>query len=270
MADRLSELLRRDAHDALREGWACQIAGREIYCLVETSSTNHVALNLARQGALEGTLVVADAQSAGRGRLGRMWLAPPGTSLLFSIVFRPPPGPHPFQTVMAVALGVVRGLAAGTGLAAGLKWPNDLLLDERKAGGLLAEGEAQEEQSAFVVVGVGVNVNFYPRSVAGIPAEATSILEVLAREVDRCALLRHILQGVDEEYAEFRRGISPHARWAEALATLGKEVVVELAGDRIRGRAERADEDGALWILEPGGAHRRILAGDVIHIRPAR
>jgi BirA family biotin operon repressor/biotin-[acetyl-CoA-carboxylase] ligase len=267
MADRLSELIRRDAHDALREGWACEIAGREIYCLVETSSTNHVALNLARQGALEGTLVVADAQSAGRGRLGRMWLAPPGTSLLFSIVFRPPPGPHPFHTIMAVALGVVRGLAAGTGLTAGLKWPNDLLLDGRKAGGLLAEGEAQEGRSGFVVVGVGVNVNFYPRSVAGIPAEATSVLEVLAREVDRCSLLRHTLQAVDEEYAELRRGISPHARWAEALATLGKEVVVELAGDRIRGRAEHADADGALWILEPGGAHRRVLAGDVTHLR---
>ncbi|MCX6027085.1 MAG: biotin--[acetyl-CoA-carboxylase] ligase [Chloroflexi bacterium] len=267
MADRLSELIRRDAQDALREGWACEIAGREIYCLVETSSTNHVALNLARQGALEGTVVVADAQSAGRGRLGRAWLAPPGTSLLFSIVLRPRPGPPPFQTVMAVALGVVRGLAAGTGLEASLKWPNDLLLGGRKAGGLLAEGEAEEGGFGFMVVGVGLNVNFYPRRVAGIPAEATSILEVLVREVDRCALLRHILQAVDEEYALFRRGVSPHARWAEALATLGKEVVVELAGDRIRGRAERADENGALWILEPGGSHRRILAGDVTHLR---
>jgi len=267
MADRLSELIRRDTQEALREGWACAIAGREIYCLVETSSTNHVALNLARQGALEGTVVVADAQSAGRGRLGRSWLAPPGTSLLFSIIFRPPSGPPPFQTVMAVALGVMRGIVAETGLQAMLKWPNDLLLDGRKAGGLLAEGEAQEGQSGFVVVGVGVNVNFYPRSVAGIPTEATSVLEVLAREVDRCALLRHTLQAVDEEYSEFRQGISPHARWAEALATLGKEVVVELAGDHIRGRAERADEDGALWILEPGGTHRRITAGDVTHLR---
>ena len=111
MADRLSELLRRDEQDALRQGWACEIAGREIYCLVETSSTNHVALNLARQGAPEGTLVVADAQSAGRGRLGRAWLAPAGTSLLFSVIFRPP-RPPAFQTVMAVALGVVRGIAA--------------------------------------------------------------------------------------------------------------------------------------------------------------
>jgi len=269
MADRLSELIRQDAQDALREGWACEIAGREIYCLVETSSTNHVALNLARQGALEGTVVVADAQSAGRGRLGRAWLAPPGSSLLFSIVFRPRPGPPPFQTVMAVALGVVRGLAVGTGLAVGLKWPNDFLLDGRKAGGLLAEGEAEEGRSGFMVVGVGVNVNFYPRSVAGIPAEATSVLEVLAREVDRCALLRHILQAVDEEYALFRRGASPHTRWVEALATVGQDVVVELGGEQIRGRAERADESGALWVVGPAGTHRRILAGDLIHIRTA-
>ena len=266
MADRLSELLRRDEQDALREGWACEIAGREIYCLVETSSTNHVALNLARQGAPEGTLVVADAQSAGRGRLGRAWLAPPGTSLLFSVIFRPPSGPPAFQTVMAVALGVVRGIAAETGLQASLKWPNDVLLNGRKAGGLLAESEAQNGLPGFMVVGVGLNVNFYTRSVSGIPAEATSLLEVLVREVDRCALMRRILQAVDEEYTQLRRGVSPHPRWLEALATLGKEVVVKLGKAQVRGRAERADEDGALWVVEAGGTHRRILAGDVIHL----
>jgi BirA family biotin operon repressor/biotin-[acetyl-CoA-carboxylase] ligase len=267
MADRLSELIRRDAQEGLREGWRCEIAGREIYCLVETSSTNHVALNLGRQGALEGTLVVADAQSAGRGRLGRAWLAPPGTSLLFSIIFRPPPGRPPFQTIMAVALGVARGIAAETGLVASLKWPNDVLLNGRKAGGLLAESEAQGALPEFMVVGVGLNVNFLARSVPGIPAEATSLLEASEREVDRCALLRRILQAVDEEYVQFRRGVSPYARWVEALATVGKEVVVELGRDQIRGRAERADESGALWVHEASGTQRRILAGDVTHLR---
>ncbi len=115
----------------------------------------------------------------------------------------------------------------------------------------------------------GLNVNFYPRDVTGIPAQATSLLEALGREVDRCALLRRILQTVDEEYAQLRRGISPHGRWVEALTTVGQEVVVELGGEQIRGRAERADESGALWVREPAGAQRRILAGDVIHVRPA-
>jgi BirA family biotin operon repressor/biotin-[acetyl-CoA-carboxylase] ligase len=270
MTDRLSDLIQRDMQQQLREGWECQIAGREIYCLAETSSTNHVALNLGRQGAPEGAVVLADAQTAGRGRMGRTWIAPPGSSLLFSILFRPPEEPPAFQTVMAVALGILRGLQAGVGLQARLKWPNDLLIAGRKAGGLLAEGEREPGVPGFLVVGVGINVNFTPSRVEGIPPQATSVSEAMGGSVERCDLLRHILQGVDEEYAWFVRGRSPHARWCEALATLGAEVEVEVAGERLHGRAERADEEGALWVREAGAAPRRILAGDVIHLHAAR
>ncbi len=268
MTDRLSELIRQDMQQALREGWECQIAGREIYCLVETSSTNHVALHLGRQGAPEGTLVLADSQTAGRGRMGRSWISPAGSSLLFSILFRPPETLPPFQTVMAVALGILRGVRTGAGLEARLKWPNDLLVTGRKAGGLLSEGEREPDVPGFLVVGVGINVNFVPSRVEGIPPEATSLSEALGREVERCELLRHILQGVDEEYAWFLNGRSPHARWCEALATLGSEVEVEVGGGRVRGRAQRADEEGALWVREAGVAPRRVLAGDVIHLKP--
>jgi BirA family biotin operon repressor/biotin-[acetyl-CoA-carboxylase] ligase len=269
MKDRLSELIRHNAQEAIREGWECQIAGREIYCLAETSSTNFIALHLARQGAPEGTVVVADSQTAGRGRLGRAWLAPPGSSLLFSIVFRPPEGRPPFQTVMAVCLGMLRGLKAGAGLEARLKWPNDILLMGRKAGGLLAEGESEGGGPGFMVVGVGLNVNFIPSRVEGIPPEVTSVSEALGREADRSELLRHSLHGVDEEYAWLLHGSSPHARWCEALTTLGKDVLVEVGDERIRGRVERADEEGALWLSLADGASRRVLAGDVYHVREA-
>ncbi len=266
MTDRLSELIRSDMQQELREGWECQIAGREIYCLVETSSTNHVALHLGRQGAPEGALVVADAQTAGRGRMGRTWIAPPGSSLLFSILFRPPEEAPAFQTVMAVALGIVHGLREGANLEARLKWPNDLLIAGRKAGGLLAEGEQEPGVPAFMVVGAGINVNFDPSRVDGIPPQATSVSQAVGGHVERCELLRQILKGVDEEYAWFLHGRSPHARWCEALTTLGAEVEVEMAGERVRGRAERADEEGVLWVREPGAALRRIVAGDVIHL----
>ncbi len=269
MKDQLSELIRNNVQEVIREGWECQLAGREIYCLAETSSTNYIALHLARQGAPEGTVVVADSQTAGRGRLGRAWLAPPGSSLLFSILFRPPDGRPPFQMVMAVCLGVLRGLKMGAGLEARLKWPNDILLTGRKAGGLLAEGESEGGGPGFVVVGVGLNVNFLPSRVAGIPADATSVSEALGREADRCELLRQVLQAIDEEYALCSRGASPHARWAEALATLGKDVLVEIGHERIRGRADRVDEEGALWLILASGEQRRVLAGDVSHLREA-
>jgi BirA family transcriptional regulator, biotin operon repressor / biotin---[acetyl-CoA-carboxylase] ligase len=266
MTDRLSELIRRDMQQMLREGWECQIAGREIYCLVETPSTNHVALHLGRQGAPEGAVVLADAQTAGRGRMGRPWIAPPGSSLLFSILFRPPEAAPAFQTVMAVALGILRGLREGVNLEARLKWPNDLLIAGRKAGGMLAEGEREPGVPAFLVVGVGINVNFDPGRVEGIPPQATSIAQAAGGPVERCELLRHILKGVDEEYAWFLNGRSPHARWCEALVTLGSDVEVETAGARVRGRAERADEEGALWVRGPDAALQRIVAGDVIHL----
>src|SRR5262245_27632549 len=113
--------------------------GRSAYVFKEIDSTNTWLMALAAQGAPEGTLALAEVQTAGRGRLGRSWLSPPGAGLLFSLLFRPPPTILPAQVMMAVAVGVVAGINDHLGLAARLKWPNDVLLHERKLAGLLGE-----------------------------------------------------------------------------------------------------------------------------------
>ncbi len=240
---------------------------RAVSFFSDCESTNDKIRALAEAGEPEGALVVADFQTAGRGRMSRAWQAPPGSSLLFSLLLRPPIGPaQALLPVMAVSLGVMEGIRRVCDLPACLKWPNDILIRGKKAGGILCELGLDGAALNYVIVGVGLNVNFDPRAVEGIPPDATSIQVELGRRQPRAALLRAILEEIEPRYRKIVRGESLREEWARALATLGRRVKVILSEGEFSGTAETVDESGALIVRLDDSSPRTVLAGDVVHV----
>lgn len=238
---------------------------------VETiESTNAALLADARAGAPEGAVLVADHQSAGRGRLGRRWEAPPGSSLLVSVLLRPPLGvEHAHLTTVATALAASDAVDELVGFRPRLKWPNDLVVDDRKLAGILAEAVVTGPRLDAVVVGMGLNVN-WPEPFS---EEATACNLVAGHDVDRAALLVRFLERLDEHYGALREAGGRQLVVAAARrlsATLGRRVRVELpAGEVIEGRAVDITADGNLLVEATPGRLRRIAVGDVVHLRPA-
>lgn len=228
-------------------------------------STNRLAADLARRGAPEGTAVVAEAQTAGRGRLGRSWASPRARNLYLSLVLRPPLAPSAApQIALAAALSVVRAIAAEGAGGAEIKWPNDVLLGGAKVAGILAELEAEAERLRFVVLGVGVNLNARE---ADFPAElrgrATSLLETTGRRVDRARFTGRLLGFLARDYGVFLRGgfaaLRPEYERFHGLR--GRRVEVR-GGVAAAGKVRGVDDDGALLLEGPAGLVR-ILAGEV-------
>jgi BirA family biotin operon repressor/biotin-[acetyl-CoA-carboxylase] ligase len=250
---------------AILDGLGTRYVGLNVVYWPELGSTNDEAKRLAGEGAPEGTLVIADYQTRGRGRLDRGWVAPRGSSLLMSIVFRPQLAPHQIQRLtMSCGLAVADAIEQRTGLRAGLKWPNDVVIAGAKAGGILTETEFRDTEIEFVVVGMGLNVNFDPALLpADMPAVATSLSHELGTAVPRLPLLWAVLEKIEERYVALRAGHSPHREWAARLVTLGKPVTVAGTGPVIEGVAESVDADGALLVRLPDGLLQRVLVGDV-------
>jgi BirA family biotin operon repressor/biotin-[acetyl-CoA-carboxylase] ligase len=244
-----------------------RVFGRNLVLLPRTGSTNDVAKELADRSAPAGTVVLADEQTAGRGRLGRHWSAPAGTCLLCSILFRPDLVPTEAQSLtMLCAAAAADAVERVAGLPVSLKWPNDLIVKSqnwRKLAGILTETGVIGERVSFVVVGIGINVNVTPRELPTLAPDATSILAETGREVDRARLLAALLAGVEDRYTQLEAGESPHAEWTARLATLGQRVEAITSEGTIAGVAESVDGHGALLLRTPDGELHRLIAGDV-------
>lgn len=242
------------------------VVGERILYFASVGSTNDVARTLATLGAPEGIVVLADEQTAGRGRRERSWLAPAGTSLLFSLLLRPRLAPDHWQRLtMACSLALAESTECQTGLVVSLKWPNDLLIGGRKIAGVLTELGTADGRLEYAVVGIGLNANldFSEPQVASLAGQATSLAREMGSPVAREPLLASILQHVEARYLALCRGWSPQQQWTARLATLGQEVAVSGAQRRLEGRAEGVDRDGALLLRLKDGQVARVLAGDV-------
>jgi len=231
----------------------------DIRQLADTTSTNSVLLEKALEGAPEGLVVVADHQSAGRGRFDRRWEAPTGKSLLFSVLLRPAyaalPANRRHLVVAAVSLAVVDAARAVAGAELQLKWPNDIVAADRKLAGVLAEATSD----GAIVVGAGVNVAWAPED------EASTCLDVVAhRPVDRAELLVRSLLALDRLYGLWDL---VSRRYRELNATVGRDVTVVLGDDvpALSGRAVAIDEDGRLVVRDASGGLVEVAAGDVAH-----
>ncbi len=250
---------------AITRGLSTRALGQHIEYHARVSSTNDVARQLADAGAVEGSLVIADEQTAGRGRMGRAWTAPPRSSILMSLILHPRAlAPHQIARVtMATALGVCDGIRAATGLDAQIKWYNDILLRGNKCGGILAEAEIVGEQIEYVIVGLGVNVNFAAAAVKEIPADATTLADELGKPTPRVPLVQAILHGIEDYYLRLCAGENLRAEWESRLVTLGQRIRAQTPGGIDEGLAESVDDDGALWLRRADGSRVRLIAGDV-------
>jgi BirA family biotin operon repressor/biotin-[acetyl-CoA-carboxylase] ligase len=226
-------------------------------------STNTLAKRRASEGAPEGLLVIADEQTAGRGRLGRTWWAPPGSALLTSLLFRPSLPPDRVQQLtMLCALAAADAVGDTTGLAVDLKWPNDLLIRGRKLAGLLTESAFKADHLDFVIVGMGLNVNTDFAQAPPLIAPATSLWLELGHPVDRLTLLVAYLEGVTQRYGQLEAQ-SPYHEWASRLVTLGQPVTAHLVDQTLSGLATGVEADGALSLRTADGVVHRLLAADV-------
>lgn len=236
---------------------------RRLVYLPVTTSTNDVARALAQDKAPEATLVVADEQTAGRGRMGRAWWAPPNTCLLMSVLLRPPLSPtQALRLTMIAGLATAEAIERATGLAAQLKWPNDIWLRHKKAGGILTETALTGEQLEYAIVGIGLNVNATFREQPALAETATSLKLETGQEIDRLTVLRELVERLAGWYAQITRPQVKNA-WAARLMTLGQPVSIQQPIGRLEGTAEGVDDDGALLVRTADGALRRLLAGDV-------
>jgi BirA family biotin operon repressor/biotin-[acetyl-CoA-carboxylase] ligase len=243
--------------------------GQVLHWYEEIGSTNDRARELAEEGAEHGEVVIAEAQTAGRGRRGRLWVSPARKNLYFSVILRPdlPPARAPELTLVA-SVALCDALRQA-GVQAGIKWPNDLLASERKIAGVLTELAAEADRVHWVVIGAGVNVNAreedFPEELRG---EATSVLlergEPAPRALFAAACLT-ALEGWIDRHAEEGFAVVREA-WRERSTTLGREVTVRTDGREIVGTAEDIDDAGALLVRGPAGLER-ILAGDVTLLR---
>lgn len=250
-------------------GWL----GREIDYRARVDSTNDQLMALGEAGADEGTVMVADVQTAGRGRLDRKWHAPVGTCLLVSMLFRPP---EPFatsapRTTMACGLAVLDAVEEVTGSRLALKWPNDVIVADpeepqgwAKVAGLLSEIGVKLERPAFLVVGLGINVNLPKAYLADLAPGATSLLALAGYPVSRVRLLDRLLAAAERRYDALRAGEEdPFEAWRDALAWLGDPVDVQTPTGVVRGVAEDVDVYGRLQVRLPDGRQHTFSAGDV-------
>jgi BirA family biotin operon repressor/biotin-[acetyl-CoA-carboxylase] ligase len=228
----------------------------EIEVLDVTDSTNRVVAERAARGAPEGLVVAAERQTAGRGRLDRSWEAQPGTALLVSILLRPTDLPPPRWHLLTAAAGLAARQACVElgGFSPDLKWPNDLLVGDRKLAGILAE-----TASSAVVVGMGCNVHAAPPGAAWVD-------EAAGRRIDRSDLLGTWLHALDGHLGHWD---ALAAAYRAGCATVGRRVVVERGDTRVVGLAEAIDSLGRLVVRPDGGAPLAVSAGDVTHLRPA-
>lgn len=282
MDDLDPDLVRRDLEGTLFA---------DLQWVSETGSTNADLLAAAREGAPEGLVLVADHQTSGRGRRGRTWEAPPGSSLLLSVLTRPSdpftpdggggavpalPTDRLFLVSMAMGIAAVETLRAATGADVRLKWPNDLVVgtgaDTRKLSGILAESLVEGDQIAALVVGIGINVN-WPATIPDELAQiATAANHVAGRDLDRAHILTGVLRRFAGAYERARTDVGRASLRAEYLslsATVGSRVRVELAGETVIGDAVGLTDAGHLLVVDDGPDRpREITVGDVVHLRP--
>lgn len=244
-----------------------QSLGNRIKLLTSVTSTQEEVRRLAEEEAPHGTLVVAEEQTAGRGRQGRRWYSPPGKGIWMSLLLRPDRQPVSIapQLTLLTAVAVCRAVRK-FGVDAGIKWPNDVLVDGRKLCGILVESIAEDELIRYAIAGIGIDVNL---QLEDIPQEllprVTSVQIASGRRVERTELIGAVMMEMEQLYQLYtEKGFAPIAHLWEALSvTLGRRITMRTPDEEISGQATALAENGALLLLEDSGNTRMIFSGEV-------
>ena len=247
-----------------------KLIGKKIFAYRSVKSTNDIAAQLARSGEPEGTIVVSEQQTKGRGRLGRVWRSPPGCGIYVSIILKPR-----FKPEKAPGLAIMTALALADAVSSccpgdvRIKWPNDILIGNRKVAGILTELSAERNKIDYVVIGIGINVNHkaddFPPELRPI---ATSIRTANRRKASRVGLLRQFLQNFEKEYRRYKKDqlASSRRRIRKYSSLLGRNVQLRFGNRTVEGTAVDVDATGAL-IIEKDGARRPVTSGEVTVVK---
>ena len=247
-----------------------ETVGRKILSYDTVDSTNSVAFSLAERGVSSGTAVFAEAQSKGRGRLDRNWVSPKSKGIYLSLVLRPQIASDKTALItLLAAVGCCETIRRVCGLRAQIKWPNDILVNNKKVCGILTEIETQGSKIKFIILGIGINVN---TPISKLPAGASSLREEAGKaraQFCRLELARELLRRLDRQYLSFKHKGSAGiiTQWKNLSALSGKRVKVSFAHRTIEGQAQDIDEHGALIVRLDNGLKQHVVAGDVVKLR---
>jgi BirA family transcriptional regulator, biotin operon repressor / biotin---[acetyl-CoA-carboxylase] ligase len=240
--------------------------GRNIVLFDTIDSTNKAAKKMADKGAKEGTLVIAEEQTKGKGRMSRSWHSPSHSNILMSLIFRPElPPAKIFYLTMISSIALVSAIKKTTGLETMIKWPNDIYYNNKKLAGILTELRADQGKISHAVVGIGLNVNFDPAENDDIKKTATSLYKESEQKLSRNELLIIILQEIEREYSLLKqfRFEKIRRKWNKHSLILGKPVIIFSDNYKEEGTALSIADDGALILVKDNGEKKRIICGDV-------
>lgn len=241
--------------------------GKKIYYFDTVSSTMDIATELGMKGSPCGTVVLAESQTKGRGRLGRAWSSPKYKGIYLSLLLRPKmlPNQTSILTLMS-AVSICEAIKEITGLETKIKWPNDILIHNKKLGGILTELNAEMDSIRFVVIGIGLNVNNDKKT---LPEGSTSLREQIKENINRIELLQEILRKIETNYSLFQEKESRSIleKWRSYNITLGKRVRIICQNNHLEGEAFDIDLDGGLLLRKDSGLVEKVMAGDVVHCR---
>lgn len=249
----------------IKNGLRAKFIGQNIYWEYEVGSTNTLAMQLAEEGAPEGTIVVSESQKQGRGRMGRSWISQPETGIYLSVILRPDFVPMKASCITFIsAIALVEALEQSIGMQARVKWPNDVMIHGRKTAGILTELRAEMERIHYVIVGIGVNVNNtrFPKELRN---KVTSLSLELKEKVSRVKVVQALLEALERWYLVTLHddNYKTFERWRDLSCTLGNRVEVNVGNEILRGIATRLEPNGSLCLKLDSGEEKQILAGDV-------
>lgn len=246
------------------------LIGNEIIYYEQTSSTNDTLFNLAKNSTNDGTVVIADSQTKGKGRLGRSWYSPKGKNLYFSFLIKPKItiSQSPVCTFLA-SLALTKTILS-YGITADVKWPNDILINKRKIAGVLTEMSSTNNRLDFIIIGIGINLNMTMKDIQNALPEVSKTTTSLMREtkdiVDREIFTARIINDLDYYYEILKNeGLnSIVALWTSKWSFLNREVKINLEGKILNGIARKVDTEGYFYIEKESGDLEKVIAGDMI------
>lgn len=252
--------MKTNIHNLIRKGISTKTIGSRILYYKEVDSTMTYAKQKIEEKYPEGTVIIAEQQTKSRGRLGREWISLK-ENLLFSVLTSIPITEASYLSIIA-SISIVRALKQTIGITTRLKWPNDILIQNTKIGGILIEGYSKNDTN-WNIIGIGLNTNNSPNLKTKIPPN--NLKEITGNRIDNSLILNSILHELDSLYIELKKGIIPIKEWKNHLSTLGKKIIVNNEKEKLEGIAKDVDKAGRLIILTNDGRKIKIHSDEIIH-----
>jgi BirA family biotin operon repressor/biotin-[acetyl-CoA-carboxylase] ligase len=254
-----------DMKNVLEKSFASSLIGKQVYHYKSVTSTMIVGRKLAKEGAYEGTIIIADTQTSGRGRLDRTWLSPEN-NLYMSIILHPSLSDLP-KLIMVASVGIVKAIKQVSGLGASIKWPNDVLINGKKICGILIENEIEGTTVNFSVIGIGVNIDLDTSACIEIASTATSLKQESNKIFSKIEVATAIIAEINKQYLSSKSNMSVYYEWRDYMNIIGKSIKIQSGQDIVQGTVEDVNDRGSLILRHGDGSLLEIFSGDVTIVK---